>query len=199
MTNTNKKFFILSGIFFIAFVLTTVLRLFALSAEVDGVLSITWPYYLYLTGILVLGCSLFSQKITRFTAAVAGIIAVACFLMVLEDIRYFVGYPTITMFLSIFSDLLTCATFLSVLWFVLILGKNQSVKAFWFMPFVLTVLDKTILLFSLFLSSTVRITNILYQTSCSIFIALALLSLGLCMKNAPCGESGQAPTHTPLR
>ncbi len=188
MTSTKKTLFIPAGIFFIAFVLTNILRLISLAGEVHATISISWEFVLYLTATFVLGVSLFTKKISRFTLYVSAVIAFSLIFGAFSGIGYFFGYPRFYLFISMLSDFLNLAGFLFLSLFLAVYDKNENVKKLWAVPFLLTTASSLTSLLSLLISASSTLNNLLYYISGIIFLSLGMLFLTICLKEKAYSE-----------
>lgn len=184
MTNASKKLIIPAGIFFIASVLTNILRLISLSGEIHATISISWHYVLYLLSLVVLGASLFTKKLSKVTLYVSAVITFSLIFDSLSGIIHFIGYPRFYLFISMLGNFLDLAAFLFLTLFLAVSDKNENVKKLWFAPFLLSAASSLISLLSLIISASSTLSNILYYMSGIIFFSIAMLFLSLCLQDA---------------
>ena len=189
MTSTAKKLFIPAGIFFMAFVLTSILRLISLAGEVHATISITWHYVLFLAALFVLGASLFTKKISRFTLYISAVIAFSLIFGAFSGIGSFFGYPRFYLFISMLSDFLKLAAFLFLTLFLAVYDKNENVKKLWAAPFLLSAASSLVSLLSLIISASTTLNNVLYYIGGIIFLSFGMLFLSRCLKEKAYSEN----------
>ncbi len=186
--NGTKKLFIPAGIFFIAFVFTNILRLITLAGEIHATISISWDFVLYLAAMLVLGVSLFTKKISRFTLYVSAVITFSLIFDAFSGIGHFFGYPRFYLFISMLAGFLKLAGFLFLSLFLAVCDKNENVKKLWAVPFLLTAASSLVSLLSLIISASSNLSNLLYYISGIIFLTLGMLFLTVCLKEKAYSE-----------